>query len=69
MGAEKDYLEMEERYQFLSRQKSDLDEAIKSIKDIIDEIDKKTADSFFEAYNSIRIHFKILFKYFWGRKS
>jgi len=37
---------MEERYQFLSRQKSDLDEAIKSIKDIIDEIDKKTADSF-----------------------
>lgn len=66
MGAERDYLEMEERYQFLSRQKSDLDEAIKSIKDIIDEIDKKTADSFFEAYNSIRMHFKDIFKILFG---
>lgn len=66
MGAEAEYKEVEKRYSFLSKQKNDLDEAIQSIRDIIYEIDKKTAESFYETFQAIRKNFKDIFKILFG---
>lgn len=66
MGVEADYKEVEERYSFLSKQKNDLDEAIQSIRDIIYEIDKKTAESFYDTFQSIKKNFKDIFKILFG---
>lgn len=66
MAADQDYLEIEERYTFLSRQKEDIENAIEGINGIIDEIDAKTIEAFKETFMDVRKHFKEIFKILFG---
>ncbi|MGC8924611.1 MAG: chromosome segregation SMC family protein [Calditerrivibrio sp.] len=66
MAADQEYLEIEERFRFLSGQKEDIENAIEGINGIIDEIDAKTIESFRETFLDVRKYFKEIFKILFG---
>jgi chromosome segregation protein len=59
--AEKEYEEIDERFQFLSEQIADLDKAVAAIKQTIRKLDHQIRDEFSSTFDAIRDHFAVLF--------
>jgi chromosome segregation protein len=66
VNAIEEYKSVSERYEFLKAQHQDLVEAEKSLKDIIDELDKGMRKQFTEKFAEIRIEFDKVFKELFG---
>jgi len=66
MAADQEYLEIEERFNFLVKQKEDIEKAIQQILNIINEIDSKTIETFKETFFEVRKHFKNIFQILFG---
>lgn len=62
LGAIEEFDRVNERYEFLSNQKKDLDEAIETLLEIIKEMDDVMIASFKETFEIIRSNFKETFK-------
>lgn len=58
-----EYNSLNERYQFLTNQISDLLESKKSLSRIIRAIEKKMKDKFLQAFNEVNTHFQSVFSY------
>ena len=61
-----EYRVQKERYEFLSAQRSDLNESIAKLKKLIKEIDAQMKQSFVESFEKIRIHFQETFSNLFG---
>ncbi|HAA58243.1 MAG TPA: chromosome segregation protein SMC [Myxococcales bacterium] len=59
--AEKEFEEVDERYQFLTGQIADLNETLASLEKTIEKLNKTTKEKFRETYETIRDHFSVLF--------
>ena len=57
-----DYEKAKERFDFLNSQLSDLKEAATSLEDLIDEIEKTSAEKFMEAFNLVNTAFEHIFE-------
>ena len=57
-----DYEKAKERFDFLNSQLSDLKEAATSLEDLIDEIEKTSAEKFLEAFNLVNTAFENIFE-------
>ncbi len=57
-----DYDKAKERFDFLNSQLSDLQEAATSLEDLIDEIEKTSAEKFMEAFNLVNTAFEHIFE-------
>jgi len=57
-----EYQEIKERYDFLSSQSKDLEEAIKSLEKVIEELDKTIKEQFDKAFKEINKEFQKYFK-------
>ncbi|WP_128894275.1 chromosome segregation protein SMC [Longirhabdus pacifica] len=70
IGAIEEYERIHERYQFLSSQKSDLDEAKQKLYDVIKEMEAEMSLRFTSTFEQIRKHFIVVFaKLFGGGKA
>lgn len=56
------YCEIHDRYEFISGQKKDLEEARKSLLDTISEIDTVASETFMSTYEAIRANFQKVFR-------
>ncbi len=61
-----EYQETQERYDFLSQESQDLEQAIISLKEVIKEMDKKIHDAFVKAYKEINAEFTKYFRILFG---
>lgn len=61
IDAIKDFNELEEKFNFLSGQKSDLLQAMKKLEEIMDQLDQIVIKQFKEAYDKLRKEFKLTF--------
>lgn len=66
IGAIKEYEEVSERYDFLGSQKADILEAMNSLKNIIDDMDKTIKSRFKESFDSIVDNFESTFNELFG---
>ncbi len=57
-----EYKEIKERYDFLSSQSQDLEEAIKKLEEVIEELDKNIREQFDKAFKEINKEFQKYFK-------
>ncbi len=62
MLARDEYGELEKRFEFLTGQRKDLEEAVANLQDTIRKINRTTKERFMEAFEAVRIHFAHLFK-------
>jgi len=62
VGAISEYERLGQRYEFLTKQQSDLDTASKELLDIIDEMDKIMVDKFATTFDKIKDEFATVFK-------
>lgn len=62
----KEYEEVKERYDFYSEQKYDLEESIKTIEKLIDELEKNMKAEFKVKFNEINENFKYVYKRLFG---
>ncbi len=62
MLARTEYKELTERFEFLTKQRKDLEASVESLRETIRKINRTTRDRFMEAFNSVREHFSHLFK-------
>jgi chromosome segregation protein len=64
-----DYRELKDRYEFLMKQKEDLDESLTSLRRIIQKINRTTKDLFLNTFSEVNNRFKELFsRFFEGGK-
>lgn len=66
VGAIKEYEEVEKRYSFLQEQKSDIQAAMQSLKDIICDMDETIKIRFKESFEAIAQNFEIVFQDLFG---
>lgn len=62
MLAREEYAELEKRFEFLSTQRADLEEAVASLTETIRKINRTTRERFMEAFTAVQGHFAHLFK-------
>ena len=62
MLAREEFAEFEKRFEFLSGQRKDLEEAVSNLQETIRKINKTTRERFMEAFEAVREHFTHLFK-------
>ena len=62
IGAIEEYERVNSRYEFLTKQKEDLNKAEETLLEIIHDMDNIMKDKFLETFNEIRIEFKKVFK-------
>ena len=62
MLAREEYEELSKRFEFLSAQRADLEEAIASLNETIRKINRTTRERFMEAFTAVQEHFARLFK-------
>jgi len=60
------YRELEERYAFITAQRRDLDESIRSLRDTIVRINRQSRERFLDAYEKIRVGFSEIFRTLFG---
>ncbi|AQS59451.1 chromosome segregation protein SMC [Desulforamulus ferrireducens] len=65
-GAEAEYQEVSERYEFLLRQKSDLEESKKSLQQLIEELNRLMSSQFTTAFKVINENFGMVFQQLFG---
>jgi len=65
MAAE-EYLEVKERYEFLTRQLNDLDLAKSNLRQITDEITEKSEELFATCYTKLKVNFHAMFRRLFG---
>lgn len=65
-GAIAEYERVQERWDFLSGQKSDLEEAKEGLLQAIREIDESTRDLFLDTFNQVADHFETIFRSLFG---
>ena len=61
LTAIEEYRELEERYEFLSSQKTDLEESLNGLQQAIQKINRTTRKRFFETFNLVNAKFQELF--------
>lgn len=61
MAAEEEYIQLNERIEFLRKQYSDLNEAVGKIRELIDDLDRTSISRFSEALENVRKNFKEVF--------
>ncbi|WP_246238070.1 chromosome segregation protein SMC [Alkalicoccus luteus] len=66
IGAIDEYAEVKERYDFLSGQQLDLEQAKASLESIIEEMDTEMTTRFMDAFTEIQSHFKEVFRSLFG---
>ena len=66
IGAIKEYEEVERRYEFLQNQKSDIQEAMRALRTIIEDMDTTIKVRFKESFDAIAQNFEIVFKELFG---
>ena len=66
IGAIKEYEEVEKRYEFLQNQKSDIQEAMRALRTIIEDMDTTIKVRFKESFDAIAQNFEIVFKELFG---
>jgi chromosome segregation protein len=66
LGALEEFSGLEERYQFLSAQKRDLEESVESLKESIRRINRSSRERFLEAFETIRRHYQETFRVLFG---
>lgn len=66
MSAIEEYAQVKERYEFLTAQKKDLDEAIRSLSRIIDDTDTKIKTAFRASFAAVNMNFKSIFSELFG---
>ncbi|KAA0258104.1 hypothetical protein FHQ18_06820 [Deferribacter autotrophicus] len=66
MAAEDEYKSLVERYEFLSKQREDLEKSIESIQNLINEIDETTVSRFKTTFEHVRQNFQDVFKTLFG---
>ena len=66
MAAESEYEEVNERYEFLKKQKDDLEESIAKINELILEINDNTASQFKRTFDAVNDNFSDVFKILFG---
>ncbi len=66
LGAIDEYERVSERYQFLTEQKSDLQQAKDTLYQVIDEMDQEMKKRFLTTFQQIRSHFGEVFKQLFG---
>jgi chromosome segregation protein len=66
MSALEEYRENEERFNFLSRQRADIERSIADTQQAIQEINKRSRDQFLEAFEAINTNFKAMFQVLFG---
>lgn len=66
MSAIEEYAQVKERYEFLTAQKKDLDEAIRSLNRIIDDTDTKIKTAFRTSFAAVNMNFKSIFSELFG---
>jgi chromosome segregation protein len=66
MAAETEYNEINERFEFLKKQKDDLEESIAKINELIFEINDNTATQFKQTFNAVNDNFTDVFKILFG---
>jgi len=66
VNAIEEYKEVKERYDFMSGQISDLENAEKQLKGIIDKLEVEMRDRFSQAMKDINMHFKTVFRELFG---
>ncbi len=64
--APEEFKEVEERYNFLTSQLKDLEEAKKNLIDVTKHIKKESSDLFFDSYNKIKKNFHLMFRRLFG---
>lgn len=64
--APEEFKEVEERYNFLTSQLKDLEEAKKNLTDVTKHIKKESAELFFESYSKIKKNFHLMFRRLFG---
>jgi chromosome segregation protein len=62
MLAREEYQELSKRFEFLSAQRADLEEAVASLNETIRKINRTTRERFMEAFTAVQEHFAHLFK-------
>ncbi len=67
LNAKNDYAEVEERYSFLSGQRSDLEESINDILSFINETNETTSKIFEATFKSVQEKFKYVFSILFGK--
>ncbi|HPP76037.1 MAG TPA: hypothetical protein PLU88_13020, partial [Armatimonadota bacterium] len=65
-GAIQEYERIKERWEFLTTQKSDLEDARAKLQDAIREIDSGTRELFMDTFNNVAEHFDYMFKRLFG---
>ena len=66
LGAIEEYERVSERYEFLSEQKADLQEAKDTLFQVIDEMDEEMKKRFTQTFDGIREHFEPVFRALFG---
>ncbi|WP_027408164.1 chromosome segregation protein SMC [Anoxybacteroides tepidamans] len=66
LGAIDEYERVSERYEFLTSQKSDLQQAKETLYQVIDEMDQEMKKRFFSTFQQIRSHFGDVFQQLFG---
>lgn len=66
LGAIDEYERVSERYQFLTEQKSDLQQAKETLHQVIDEMDQEMKKRFLSTFQQIRSHFGEVFQQLFG---
>lgn len=66
LAAESEYNEVNERYEFLSKQREDLENAYLSINEVINEIDQNSVRNFTDTFHQVNENFKKVFKILFG---
>ena len=67
MTAESEYNEIQERNEFLTKQKNDLEEAVASIHELIREMDENTTQIFSETFEGVKKNFVRVFSILFGQ--
>jgi len=66
IDAPNEYQELQERYDFLSTQMTDLEHASADLKEVINELDRIIEESFTRTFEAVAIEFKSYFKILFG---
>lgn len=66
LGAIDEYKRVSERYEFLTKQKEDLESAKNTLFQVIDEMDDEMVKRFSESFTSIKVEFDVVFKSLFG---
>ncbi|BDG32864.1 chromosome segregation protein SMC [Parageobacillus thermoglucosidasius] len=66
VGAIDEYERVSERYQFLTEQKADLQQAKETLHQVIDEMDQEMKKRFLSTFEHIRSHFRDVFRQLFG---